>query len=119
MASRYRYSFKFRYDSDLGQTVIKRQRVYVDENDNEVTPITPLFRARVVETPEKVTGTSKGLRRLLTYIGDRQSTANIPYRDEATLIAHIREILAVERVICGDYFGETQVTGGATNSFSG
>ena len=108
MSSRRYRSYKFLYDTDLGQSVIKRQRAYLDDANQEITPITPLFLARVVNFEEKVTGTSQGLRHLLTYIDRGKFKANIPYHPgNNNLISHIEEILAVERVECGDYRGET------------
>ena len=121
MSSRKYRTYKFLYDTDRDTTVIKRQRSYLDPADAEITPITPLFTARVVNFNEKVTGTSQGLRHLLTYIDEGQFKANIPYNsnNQTNLVAHIEEILAVERVKCGDYRGETNITGGSTTSFSG
>ena len=108
MSSRRYRTYKFLYDTDLEQSVIKRQRAYLDDANQEITPITPLFLVRVVNFEEKVTGTSQGLRHLLTYINQGQFKANIPYHPgNSDLISHIDEILAVERVECADYYGET------------
>lgn len=120
MASRRYKTYKFLYDDDLARQVIKRQRSYLDGQNDEITPITALFLARVVQFEEKVTGTSQGLRHLSIYIGSDKFKANIPYGpNDASLQAHIEEILAVERVICGDYRGENNLTGGTANSISG
>ena len=120
MSSRKYLSYKFFYDDDLGRTSIKRHRSYFNaEGTAEDTPTTGLFRDRVLSTPSKVTDTSKGLRHVLSYVGDRQLIAKIPYAPgDPKLIAHIEEILIQPQVICGDYRGETQVTGGTRNSFS-
>ena len=108
MSSRRYRTYKFLYDTDLEQSVIKRQRAYLDDANQEITPITPLFSARVVNFEEKVTGTSQGLRHLLTYIDRGKFKANIPYAPSTNnLINHTEEILAVERVECADYYGET------------
>ena len=48
MSSRRYRTYKFLYDTDLQQSVIKRQRAYLDDAEQEITPITPLFLARVV-----------------------------------------------------------------------
>lgn len=118
MASRQRKNYKFVYTDDFGRDIIKRQRVYVDENDRLLTPITSLFLNRVVETKEKVTGTSQGLRSLLTYIGNGRFEVKLPYnfQQQSELKAHIKEVLAVDRVICGDYRGEKLVTGGSSTN---
>lgn len=108
MSSRRYRTYKFLYDLDTGGKIIKKQRSYLDNNQQEITPITPLFLARVVNFEEKVTGTSQGLRHLLTYLSNGRFLAKIPYAPGTTqLIMHIREILDVERVKCGDYLGET------------
>ncbi len=121
MSSRRYRTYKFLYDDDLGRTVIKRHRSYLNaDGTTEDTPTTPLFLARVVDFDEKVTGTSVGLRHVLSYVGQRQLKTKIPYAPgDPLLVEHIEEILAVERVICGDYFGETLITGGSTSSLSG
>ena len=120
MASRRYKTYKFLYTDDLGRTSIKRQRSYLNPDNSETTPITALFLARLVSFEEKVTGTSRGLRHLLTYIGTGKFKANIPYgTEDPNLKAHIEEVLAVDRVICGDYRGEELITNGNTNSFSG
>ncbi len=115
MARKYR-TYKFIYTDDFNRNIIKRQRVYLDDNLQPITPITPLFLDRVIDFSEKVTGTSKGLRDLLTYIGKGKFLTKLPYKDEINLVAHINEILAVERVECGDYRGERIITGGVENS---
>ena len=119
MSSRRYISYKFLYDGDLGEQSIKIHRSYLAEDGvNEDTPTTQLFLDRVVSFDEKVTGTSQGLRHVMSYVGDRKLKAKIPYAPgDTNLIDHIEEILAVERVECGDYFGERNVTGGSSNSF--
>ncbi len=119
MSSLQYISYKFLYDDDRGRQIIKRHRSYLEPNSNiELTPTTQLFRDRVINTPSKVTGTSVGLRHVLSYIGERQLIAKIPYAPgNGLLVQHIREILQQPQVICGDYRGETLITGGSTNSF--
>jgi len=110
MASRRYNTYKFLYTDDYGRQSIKRQRAYKDTNGQEVTPITPLFLARTVPINERVEGTSRDLRHLLAYIGTEKFKAFIPYSpstEVATLRAHLLQILAVSRVICGDYYGES------------
>lgn len=120
MSSLRYISYKFLYDDDRGRQVIKRHRSYLEpDTNNELTPTTPLFLTRVINTPSKVMGTSVGLRHVLTYVGERQLIAKIPYAPgNPNLINHIEEILQQPQVICGDYRGETLITGGSTNSFS-
>lgn len=115
MARKYR-SYKFIYTNDFGANSIKRQRVYLNENNEPITPITDLFLARVIDFPEKVTGTSQGIRSLLTYIDSGKFETKLPYKQSENLIAHIQEILAVERVKCGDYRGEKIITGGSSTN---
>lgn len=119
MSSRFYRSYKFYYDDDRGTTSIKRHRSYFsDDGTTEDTPTTNLFRDRVLNTPSKVTGTSKGLRHVLSTVGNRQLIAKIPYAPgDSNHVAHIREILAQSRVRCGDYIGERLIKHGAINSF--
>ena len=119
MSSRRYISYKFLYDNDLGETSIKIHRSYLNQDGtSEDTPTTQLFLDRVVNFDERVTGTSEGLRYLLSYVEGRELKAKIPYAPgDTNLIDHIEEILAVERVECGDYFGERNLTGGSSNSF--
>lgn len=118
MSSRNYTSYKFYYTDDLGRTIIKEHRSYSNADDTgEDTPTTQLFLDRVVNTPEKVTGTSKGLRHVLAYVGDRRLQAKIPYApNEPNLKNHVLEILNDPRTDCGDYYGERLITGGSTNS---
>ena len=119
MPSRNYVSDKFYYTDDRGRTVIKRARSYY--NDDGVTldtPRTPLFLARLAPVDEKVTGTSAGLRHVLSFVGDRRLQAKIPYAPgDPKLKDHVEEILAQPQVDCGDYVGERLITGGYTNSF--
>ena len=120
MSSLRYISYKFLYDDDRNRQVIKRHRSYLNPITNqEDTPTTQLFRDRVLDTSSKVTGTSLLLRHVLAYVGQRQLIAKIPYAPgNPNLINHIEEILQQPQVICGDYRGETLITGGSTNSFS-
>lgn len=119
MSSRRYISYKFLYDDDLGRQSIKRHRSYLDETGTvEDTPTTGLFLDRVVNLNEKVTGTSQGLRHLLTYVDNRKLKAKIPYAPgNPQLRSHTKEILLLDRVECGDYYGEDNVTGGHSNNF--
>jgi hypothetical protein len=116
VASRSYRNFKFLYTTDFNENILKNHRVYQNQNNQDITPITSLFLARVVNSPEKITGSSANLRHLKTYIGTGIFIAKIPYssNDVTLLKAHIEEILAVPRVICGDYLGETIVNGNST-----
>lgn len=118
MSDRKYKSYKFYYDDDLGRTIIKQHRSYLNvDGVTEDTPTTQLFRDRIVDTDSKVTGTSKGLRHVLSYVGTRKLIAKIPYApNDPKLIDHIEEILAQPQVECGDYIGERLLTGGITNS---
>ncbi len=117
MSRRY-ISDKFLYTDDRGRTVIKRARSYYNPDGITIdTPRTPLFLNRVVDIPEKVTGTSQGLRHILSYVDQRQLQAKIPYAPgDSLLVDHIEEILAEPQVICGDYVGERLIKGGFTNN---
>jgi hypothetical protein len=119
MSSRRYISYKFLYDDDTGRTIIKKHRSYLNADGlSEDTPTTALFRARLVDFQEKVTGTSQGLRHVLAYVESRRLIAKIPYApSNPQLVNHIEEILAEPQVICGDYQGETLITGGNSNSF--
>jgi hypothetical protein len=122
MSDRKYISYKFLYDDDLGRTIIKRHRSYLNANGvSEDTPTTQLFRDRIIDFDEKVTGTSKGLRHVSAYVNTgtkrRQLIAKIPYAPGNPLLtSHIEEILAEPQVECGDYRGETLLSGGSTNS---
>ena len=122
MSDRKYISYKFYYDDDLGRTIIKRHRSYLnDDGITEDTPTTQLFRDRLVDIEEKVTGTSRGLRHVLSYVNTgsirRELIAKIPYApSDPLLVDHIEEILSQPQVECGDYRGETKERGGFTNS---
>ncbi len=118
MSSRRYRTYKFLYDDDLGRSIIKAHRSYLNADGvTEDTPTTQLFLDRSVNFSEKVTGTSQGLRYVLSYVGTRQLKAKSPYAPgDPKLIQHIEEILAARQVICGDYYGERLITGGTTTS---
>lgn len=122
MSDRKYRSYKFRYDDDLGRQIIKRHRSYLNEDGvTEDTPTTQLFLDRVIDSDLKVTGTSAGLRNIRAYVNTgtkrRELTAKIPYASgDPLLLDHVEEILAQPQVECGDYRGETLLTGGSTNS---
>ena len=122
MSDRKYISYKFLYDDDLGRTIIKRHRSYLNADGvTEDTPTTGLFRDRVIDSDLKVTGTSSGLRHVWAYVNtsdrSRQLMAKIPYApSDPLLVDHIEQILAQPQVECGDYRGETFLTGGSTNS---
>ncbi|MEM7762093.1 MAG: hypothetical protein AAF298_28850 [Cyanobacteria bacterium P01_A01_bin.40] len=118
MSSRRYKSYKFLYDDDRGRQIIKRHRSYLNADGvTEDTPTTQLFLDRVVNIDEKVTGTSQGLRHVLSYVGERRLQAKIPYSPgDVNLNNHVEEILAQPQVDCGDYVGERLITGGSTNS---
>lgn len=118
MSSRRYKSYKFLYTDDRGRAIIKRHRSYLnDDGITEDTPTTDLFRAVVVESDLKVTGTSRGLRHVLSYVGNRRLIAKIPYAPgDPRLVRHIEQILSQPQVECGDYVGERLITGGNTNS---
>lgn len=108
---------KYLYVTDLGRLKYKWQRAYyVEENGIKryTTPITSLFLARIRNTAAKTVGSSAVTRRLLTYAKKHDQvikrTVNLPYAPgDPYLSLHIKEILDVEYVLCGDYFGESPV----------
>ena len=118
MSNRNYISYKFFYDDDRGRQIIKRHRSYLGPDGvTEDTPTTQLFLDRVVDSDEKVTGTSAGLRHVDCLVGNRNLIAKSPYQpDDPLLIQHVEEILAQPQVDCGDYVGERLLTGGSTNS---
>lgn len=122
MSDRKYISYKFYYDDDLGRQIIKRHRSYLNADGvSEDTPTTQLFRDRTTNFNEKVTGTSAGLRHVLAYVNTgtkrRQLIAKIPYAPgDPLLTRHIEEILTSPQVECGDYRGETLLSGGSTDS---
>lgn len=113
MASRRYNTYKFRYTSDIGRDTVRLEREYLDANNQPLTPITQLFLARVLNDPSKWEPKKRDvLRHGLSYIqtginqyGEFKST--IPYSDIPTKSQHLREIEALQRVICVDYVGET------------
>lgn len=116
MTSRRINDIKFLYDRDDGQQQLHAQRQYIDPVSNTLlTPITGLFAARVIPTDTKVEN-PKTLtkRRVLAYInnlnvstGVSEMIAYLPYKPgDIKLVAHLREILSLTRVICADYLGE-------------
>ncbi len=118
MSSRNYISDKFYYTDDRGRTTIKRARSYYNADGVTLdTPRTQLFIDRIVDTPEKVTGTSQGLRNIFSYVGVRRLIAKIPYAPgDPKLVEHIEEILAQPQVDCGDYRGERLIIGGSTDN---
>lgn len=118
MSSRNYVSDKFYYTDDRGRTTIKQARSYYSADGVTLdTPRTQLFSARLINVQEKVTGTSQGLRHILSIVGSRRLKAKLPYfPDDPLLRNHIEEILAQPQVDCGDYVGERLITGGYTNS---
>lgn len=118
MSSRQYISYKFLYTDDRGRTSIKRHRSYLNADGvTEDTPTTQLFRDRIIDRSEKVTGTSQGLRHVLSYVGARRLKAKSPYAPgDRLLIDHINEILQQPQVDCGDYYGERLLSGGNTSS---
>ncbi|MGL5075744.1 MAG: hypothetical protein ACRDBG_07865 [Waterburya sp.] len=120
-------NLKFKYKYDLDRESIKSQRVFLDENDAEVTPITQLFLNRVINSNLKIEGSSANLRHIMTFIkvGNDATVGNYkvnspysPTTETDLLKAHLREVLDVPRVICGDYYGESFVSRGASNGDS-
>ena len=118
MSNRNSKHYKFLYTDDRGRTSIKQHRSYLNPDGvTEDTPTTDLFRDRVIDRPEKVTGTSAGLRHVWSYVGKRRLIAKSPYAPgDPLLVQHIGEILNEPQVDCGDYRGERLITGGSTNS---
>ena len=113
MASRYD-RFVYQYTTDLGYLRGKAQQArYVLDGTTKryTTPITSLFMARVLPTGSKPLGSSSGTRRLKCYVKENDTllerTTHLPYSVlDTTLVNHIKEILALDFVVCGDYEGE-------------
>jgi len=118
MSNRNYKNYKFLYTDDRGRESLKQHRSYYNPDGvTEDTPTTQLFLDKVVDIPEKVTGTSAGLRHVDCVVGDRNLIAKSPYAPgDPKLVQHVNEILADERCDCGDYVGERLITGGSTNS---
>lgn len=118
MASRKYDTFKFEYYADDGNILTKRQRAYKRNDGTYLTPITPTFQSAILQGDDwKVEGSSADLRHALAYVtnaeetkGWSESKANLPYAPrDARLVQHIREIIAVDGVLCADYVGERTV----------
>ncbi len=117
MPSRRYISYKFLYADDLGNESIKIHRSYLNESGGEIVPITQLFTNKLVTFTEKVTGTSLGLRHLSAHVENAQFTIKSPYApNDNLLIAHLKEILALQSVECGEYRGETLIKNGTHSS---
>jgi hypothetical protein len=117
MASKRRSDYKFLYDRDDGLQQLHAQRVYEDTVSGTIlTPITGKFAARVVPTDSKVERPKNLTKRhVIAYIdnpnvatGVSEMIQYIPYRaGDLDMTAQLREIEALPRVICQDFYGET------------
>lgn len=104
------------YDTDDNRTVLRSQRVYVKNSDISVqlSPITPLLQARVINTNNKIEKFPEKIRHLKTFVTNTDNTTgwselmmNMPYNPSSPLLeAHIKEIIEYQGVICVDYYGE-------------
>lgn len=112
MAARKYNTYKFTYSSDIGVDTIRVQREYLDENEQPLTPITPLFLARRVPDNSKWEPKKNSqLRHAISYVPDTNGTYSeyisfIPYSDVPNKSAHLREIDALPNVLCIKYVGE-------------
>lgn len=112
MVARKYNTYKFTYSSDLGTDTIKTQREYLDENNESITPITPLFLVRVIQSPIKVEPKKNSdLRHAISFISTGTNTfgefkSYIPYSDVTNKSEHLRQIDALDRVLCIKYVGE-------------
>ncbi|NJL89711.1 MAG: hypothetical protein HC916_07850 [Coleofasciculaceae cyanobacterium SM2_1_6] len=116
MATRVFATYKFLYDRDDGLQQVKSQRDYRDlPSGNLLTPITPLFLARVTGLDTKIPEPNvRNARHVMSYVtnpnvqkGYSELKAYSPYQPgDVRLAQHLREIEAVPRVICSDYHGE-------------
>lgn len=118
MATKEFNRYNILYDCDNGGQKVISQRDYRDSpSGNPLTPITPLLIPdRVASTPlsKKIEITGLDSRHVVTYVdnpnvptGVTELKVYIPYRPgDLNLTAQLREIEAVPRVMCQDYFGE-------------
>lgn len=118
MATRQFKDIKFRYTRDDEQEQLVPQRQYIDNVTGDLlTPVTPLFLAREVPSNTKVERPKEYDRRYVeSYInnpsvstGVSKIELSIPYAPgDINHTAQLREILALPRVICVDYYGEVR-----------
>lgn len=117
MATKIFATYNFVYDRDDGLQQVLNQREYRDVPSGLLlTPITGKFIARVVSTPTTKVAQPKLLkaRHVISFVinpnvatGVSKLAAYIPYKPgDVNLTAHLREIEALPRVECSDYFGE-------------
>ena len=117
MASKRIVDLKFLYSRDNGLDQLHAQRQFQDTvSGTLLTPVTPLFTVRVVPSTTKVENPKEFEKRhVLSYIinpnvagGISKINLAIPYRPgDLNHTAQLREILALPRVDCADYFGES------------
>lgn len=107
----------YRYTRDNRRPVIRVQRQYVRNDNNQLlTPITPLFQGRVLTGNVKISPKIKNERHILAIVenptnvnGFSELQAFIPYSpNQAEHKQHLIEILAVANVRCGFYKGESR-----------
>lgn len=124
MAS-FRYNtYKFRYSKDDNTTVIKVQRETIDPTTNEtITPITDLFRTRVIDSPSKwEPNKDSTMRHAEAHIrridgSFSETKAYIPFKPgDVLLVDHLQEINNVENVECIFYVGEKRKYAKSNNS---
>lgn len=112
-----RYSdLKVRYTTDYQQNVIVRQRVYKAQDGTSETPITPLLESRLVNTdcPLRNPGWLE-LRNIVACFsnnsnatGQSEYTVIAPFNPgDSNLLAHIKEVKAVNGVLSIEYRGES------------
>lgn len=118
MASKRREDIKFIYTQDDETEKITPQQIYYDTiSGNTLTPTTSLFLARQVASTTKVENPKEiDHRHVMAYIDNPNVSTGvsnmkqyIPYAPgDISHTAQLREILALPRVICVDYYGEVR-----------
>ncbi len=108
MVSKKYRTFLFIYSTDLNESIIKRQKVYLNDLDEFLIPITPKFIETTIEVNQKITETSDNLRKLLLTTTEGNFVFILPYssNNSTALKQLIEEILADSRIICAEYQGE-------------
>ena len=111
MVSKKYRTFSFIYSTDLDEPIIKRQKVYLNNQNEFLIPITSKFVEKTIEVNRKITETSLNLRKLSLTTTEGNFTFSLPYNsnDNENLRQLIEEMLSDTRIICAEYQGETLI----------
>jgi hypothetical protein len=114
----YKYKvYRYRYESDDYQTYIREQRVYLDNDDNDIIPVTNTFLEAVVSLPteqKKIKANKfndKERLSIVTFTKDnliKETKRYLPQNNPLKIKNLIKEIINLETVICIDYNGESK-----------